>query len=29
MKDMIELNRYKNIFNNIKQQVIKSQYKAM
>ena len=29
MKDKIELNKYKNIFNNIKQQVIKSQYKAM
>lgn len=29
MQDKIELNKYKNIFNNIKQQVIKSQYKAM
>lgn len=29
MKDKIELNKYENIFNNIKQQVIKSQYKAM
>ena len=29
MQDRIELNKYKNIFNNIKQQVINSQYKAM
>lgn len=29
MQDKIELNKYKNIFYNIKQQVIKSQYKAM
>ena len=29
MQDKIELNKYENIFSNIKQQVIKSQYKAM